>query len=304
MQADAGFFFEGWLPIEGDEAGSTSLKVCLERGVVDLSADTQVIQPTGAHKASLVYLHGFMCDGYGYLVEPEDFYRPKAKKKSKDKKKGSSTKKGKSDDQEDEEEQEYEPWPGLKVICPSAPTRSITAHDGEESSAWYDYLTDFDGEAEDDQPGEHLEEQARRIHAILDAEAAKVGARNVFLGGASQGCCMAMHAALTYERELGGVIGTMGHPLTSSPVTPEWLALKVPVYCYIGLADSTMPWDKWVGATWQRLEDAGAQLQVRKDEGIDHGEAEDEWLRHFLFEVLRPATVKTASASAKKKGKK
>ena len=36
---------------------------------------------------------------------------------------------------------------------------------------------------------------------------AEVGGKNVFLGGASQGCGTALHAALTYEGELGGVIG-------------------------------------------------------------------------------------------------
>jgi predicted esterase len=42
------------------------------------------------------------------------------------------------------------------------------------------------------------------VAAIRHAE---VGGKNVFLGGASQGCGTALHAALTYEGELGGVIG-------------------------------------------------------------------------------------------------
>merc|ERR1712187_322660 len=199
---------ESWLPLENDSDGETSLKICLGKGWVDLSADVQVIQPIGGiHKYSIVYLHGFTCDGYGYMLEPEHFYRPKAKKKTKSKKKGASAKKGEAED----DEEEYEPIPGLKCVLPSAPRRKITAYHGEENLAWYDYLVDNDGECEDDLPMEEVEEQCRRIHALLDAEVAKVGAKNVFLGGASQGCGVAMHAGMTYPGELGALVGTMGH---------------------------------------------------------------------------------------------
>merc|ERR1712139_155394 len=112
-----------------------------------------------------------------------------------------------------------------------------------------------------------------------------------------------MHAGLTYPGELGGLVGTMGHLLTCTPVSPEWLARKVPVYAYNGLADTTMPWEKWVKATWQRLEDAKADMHISTEEGIDHGEGEENWTRNFLTEVLRPASVKTSSAK-KKSGKK
>jgi phospholipase/carboxylesterase len=266
-----GFFFESWLPAEDDETRESSLKVLLENGWVDLSADVQVMQATGgSHKYSIVYLHGFTCEGYGYLAEPEYFYRAQDE----------------DDVQKSTNEKELEPFPGLKVILPSAPKRSITAHKGEENYAWYDYLTDHDGKCEDTQPMEEVEEQSRRIHALLDAEAVKVGARNVFLGGASQGCCQALHAGLTYPGELGAIIGCMGHVLSPTPITPEWVARQVPVYCYIGLKDTTMPWHEWVKPTWDRVEDAGGKLTVVFDDEADHGESEDQWLRHFFAEVL------------------
>jgi predicted esterase len=305
QELSSGVFWESWRGIEGDETGLTSLKKCIENAYVNLGSDVQIMQPTGGtHKYSLVYLHGFTCDGYCYMADPEYFYRPKAKKAKKAKKSDDGKKKAKkSDDGEDEDMPEYEPIPGLKVLLPSAPCRPITAHNSEEELAWHDYLTDNDGEAEDELPKEELEEQTRRIHAILEEEIAKVGARNVFLGGASQGCGMAIHAGLTFPGELGGLIGTMGHVLTSTPITPEWVSQKVPVYCYIGMADTTMPWDKWVQPTWQRLIDAGADVHVFKEDGADHGDSEDKWTRNFLAEVLRPASVKVSSAK-KKSGKK
>ena len=36
-----------------------------------------------------------------------------------------------------------------------------------------------------------------------------MGGKNVFLGGASQGCGTALHIALTYKGDLGGVIGRL-----------------------------------------------------------------------------------------------
>lgn len=297
-EAARGWFFEGWKldpADEGDEqAGTQSLQACLAKGWVDLATEAQTMQPAdGKHQYSLVYLHGFQCDGYSYLLEPEHFYRAKPKKKAK----------GKKSKKDEEDEQEYEPIPGLKVILPTAPRRKITCHNGKEEHSWYDYLTDFDGDQEDEFAEEELEAQQRRIHGILDAEAAKVGGKNVFLGGASQGCGVALHCGLTYEGELGAIVGTMGQLLTRTEVTPEWVARKVPVFVYIGLADSMMPWDKWVGQTWARLEDAGADIRIEKEPGVDHGEAEDGWTRNFLQTVLRPSSVK-AVAKKKTGGKK
>lgn len=289
QQATRGWFFESWQAISDDESGQRNLGNCLEKKWVDLSADVQVMYPHGSdHKKTLVYLHGFTCDGYSYLLEPHHFYRVKPKKK-----KGPANKKKK--DAGEDEEKEYEPHPGLKVLLPSACKRRITCYQGEMLESWHDYITDYEGEQEDEISQEDLEEVTRRIHCILDKEVALVGAKNVFLGGASQGCGVALHCALTYPGELGGVIGCMGHLLTCTPVTAEWVARRIPVFTYNGLADECMNWEKWVKATYSRLQDAGADIRIVTEEGVDHAEQEDEWIRAFLTEVLRPSSVKTAS---------
>lgn len=298
-----GYFFESWRTPQDDEVGARGLKACLDKGWVNLSAEVQVMQPTGGtHKATLVYLHGYMCDGCSYLLEPRYFYRPKAQKKKSKGKKADKSSKTDRDGEEDDDDIEYEPYPGLKVVLPTAPTRKITCHGGTENTAWHDYITDYNGEMEDQLAMEHVEEQTRRIHAIIDAEVALVGSRNVFVGGASQGCGMALHAALTYPGDLGAIIGTMGHVLSCTEVTTEWIARKIPVYNYIGDSDTIMPWEKWVKATWQRLEDAGAEVHTHLEPGVDHAESEEKWTRAFLKDRMSPATVK--SAAKKKAGKK
>jgi len=296
---ERGWFFEAWdaSGCDGDVA-QHELKSALEKGWLDFSAQDQVIAPTGAkHTHSFIYLHGYQCDGYSYMCEPEYFY--KVKKKAK--KKGSKSK-TKGDSMEDDDEEDFEPHPGMKVILPSAPLRKITAARAEEMPSWYDYLTDLDGEGEDDFPKEELEEVTKRIHELLDREVAAVGAKNVFLGGASQGSGVALHCALTYPGGgLGGICCTMGHVLSMTEIKSEWVETKTPVHVYHGLADETMPWEKWVEPTYKRLGEAGVTVKVTLEGNVDHGDGDREmaWTRNFLTEVLRPASVKKVEAKKK-----
>lgn len=281
--AERGWFFESWSG--SNSSPERSLQACLERDWINLSATEQVMYPPDNHTRSLVYLHGFTCSGYDYLKEPHCVYRPKPKKK---KAKGKASK-------DEEEEEELEPFPGLKVVFPTAPKRPITCYKGEVLHAWHDYITDHEGDQEDELSMEDLQETTARIHTLLDAEAALVGGKNVFLGGASQGCGTALHAALTYEGELGGVIGTMGHLLSCTPIKENWIAKKIPIFVYNGLEDSTMKWHEWVKATYCRLQDAKADIHIVLDEGVDHGENEDVWMRNFLTQNIKGSAAKSKS---------
>ncbi|OLQ11177.1 Acyl-protein thioesterase 1 [Symbiodinium microadriaticum] len=130
--------------------------------------------------------------------------------------------------------------PTSLVVLPTAPRRPITCYKGEMQHAWHDYITDHEGEREDELSAEDLQQTTERVHKMLDAEAALVGARNVYLGGASQGCGTAL---------------------------------------FNGLDDELMRWDVWVKATYERLAAAGAEVKMVVDEGVDHGEEEDKWIR-------------------------
>merc|ERR1740138_1727499 len=75
--------------------------------------------------------------------------------------------------------------------------------------AWFDYITDQGGSAENKIRLASLLAVRARIHSLIDREVQRLGGnpKRVILGGASQGCCVALDAALTYPEELGGVIG-------------------------------------------------------------------------------------------------
>lgn len=309
QECEVGWFHEVWdlptgcnmeLMFESSAPNGLPLKSCLEQGFIDFTSTEQVLYPRGKHTHSFIYLHGYTCTGYDYMSMPEYFMQVKKAKKKPSKSKAKKDKDGDGGD----EDLDLEPYPGLKVILPSAPVRTI-AYSGEETPSWHDYITDHDGEAEDDCPIEHLEEQAARIQRLIAAEAELVGARNVIVGGASQGCGVILHAVLTYEGEVGAVLGTMGHLLSCTPLPSEWAAKDIPVRCCIGMADSMMPWDKWVGDTWKRLQDAGVDVKIVKEEGVDHGDDGREmvWVRDFLADSMKskPAAKK---AAAKKSGAK
>jgi len=211
---------------------------------------------TGRHQYTLVYLHQFNCEGHGYAYwKPHYFY--------------SATK---------------FPFNGLKIVLPTARSIPITAHDQEEKFAWYDYLTDYDGVREDKVNMKSLRETRDRIFKILDNEIRLLDgdASRVLIGGASQGCCTALHCALQYPRNLGGVVGIVGHLLSCTPVPAA--KKNMPVSLYNGLDDTVMRWS-WVRKTFRRLEDVGySDLRMHREAGVQHdtGPKEREWLVDFL----------------------
>mmetsp|Transcript_98431 Transcript_98431/g.175297 ORF Transcript_98431/g.175297 Transcript_98431/m.175297 type:complete len:456 (+) Transcript_98431:56-1423(+) len=216
-----------------------------------------ILRPkTGKHQFTLVYLHQFNCEGSGYAYfRPHYFY--------------SATKFC---------------FNGLKIVLPTANTIPITAHDGEEKHAWYDYMTDYDGIREDKVNMTSLRETRDRIFQILEHEIQLLGgdASKVFIGGASQGCCAALHCAMQFPRVLGGFVGVVGHLLSCTPVPTS--KMRMPISLYNGHADNVMRWS-WVRKTIRRFEDAGfTNLSLRCEPGIEHdtGIKEREWLIDFL----------------------
>jgi len=208
------------------------------------------------HQYTLVYLHQFNCEGFGYAYnKPHYFY--------------SSTKFC---------------FNGLKIVFPNAPKIPITAQDGYEKNAWYDYLSDFDGVREDKVNMKSLRGTRDRIFQLLHHEIGLLGgdASRVLIGGASQGCCTALHCALQFPRVLGGFVGIVGHLLSCSPVPSA--KRHMPISLYNGLDDNIMRWS-WVRQTFRRLEHAGySNVRMHREPGVGHdtGPKEREWLVDFL----------------------
>ncbi|CAK0910354.1 unnamed protein product [Prorocentrum cordatum] len=156
---------------------------------------------------------------------------------------------------------------GLRVVMPDAPKIAMSCYEGRPHKAWYDYLTDRRGEAEDDADEVTLADTRRHLFDILDAELeflltaggggavgeAFVCKERLLVGGCSQGCAAAFDAALRYRHRLCAFVGVVGHPLSTTPLEKH---RGMPLHFFNGLGDKVMRWH-WVGPSLDRLRISG-----------------------------------------------
>ncbi|CZT19341.1 uncharacterized protein RCC_05189 [Ramularia collo-cygni] len=106
--------------------------------------------------------------------------------------------------------------PNTKFIFPTARKRHARWYDnGALLHQWFDGVPiDFQDAGmspeQRDWQLEGLKESCAFLEGIVREEVERVGARNVFVGGLSQGCAMGLQFLLSYEGELGGFVGMSG----------------------------------------------------------------------------------------------
>jgi len=101
---------------------------------------------------------------------------------------------------------------------PTAPTRAVTCSGGAHQTAWMDLdAIPVAAGARDDARG--FAASAALVHKLIDAEVARgTPARDVFVGGFSQGAALALWAGTTYGAPLGGIVALSGWwPATLPP---------------------------------------------------------------------------------------
>lgn len=232
----------------------------------DLKGDkVWLIEPSGRHTHSLIYLHGFGedNDGSGYPNVREFFHHPSLAE-----------------------------FTGLRILCPDAPVRPISVYAKEEMRSWYDYRTDHEGAAEDDLDDATLADSCNRIHLLVEQEAKALGnSTKVFVGGCSQGCITAFHAVATLPKRLvvGAFVGCVGHVLTRTPLKNLSSRVKDGVYFFQGENDAVMQW-QWVKDSFLRLEKVDTRVHIRRWPGVGHvlEGCEGEMLQDFLASVMPP----------------
>lgn len=267
------------------EASDRRKRIKIERRTADLlpAVIFWPVQPSTTHRWTLIFLHGMGNSALGNYEEKPHYF--------------------------------VDGTIALKVVIPTAPSRELTCFDkwwykvqargADKSShrprwrlmqfqAWYDYLTHRDGRREDDIDTESLHTMQRALHSVIMNEAAELQGRadRVILGGVSQGCCTALHAALTFPQRLGGFIGIVGHLLSSTPVDPHGPQAAMPLHFFHEVEDDIMRW-AWVQKGEQRLREAGFNVHARHardPEGHGHfiGGIEGRWVRSALQSICRP----------------
>ena len=129
----------------------------------------------------------------------------------------------------------------VRWIFPHAPVRPVTINAGYRMRAWYDLLgTEL--QRREDEPG--LRASLREVLALVARERARgVAARRILLAGFSQGCAMALLAALRCEERLAGVAGLSGYlPLANLTAAERHGAnADLPVFLAHGRMDPVVP---------------------------------------------------------------
>ncbi|TPP57337.1 Acyl protein thioesterase 1 [Fasciola gigantica] len=91
-----------------------------------------------------------------------------------------------------------------KLICPHAPSTSVTLNGGMRMPAWYD-IYNLQIDAKQDEKG--IMEASAELDKFVAAEISNgIPAKRIVIGGFSQGGSVALYHALTSNRTYGGVI--------------------------------------------------------------------------------------------------
>jgi phospholipase/carboxylesterase len=128
----------------------------------------------------------------------------------------------------------------LKIILPSAPKRNISWPNGTEYNilSWYDYFTCNNNKYEHDLINySHFNYQTNKIYKILDKELILLNnnAKNIIIGGFSQGGTLAFNIGLNYKYNLGGIIGI--HTIFMNNIININNANNIPIYLFSGKKD-------------------------------------------------------------------
>ncbi|KAL8950204.1 MAG: hypothetical protein Q9222_003751 [Ikaeria aurantiellina] len=102
-------------------------------------------------------------------------------------------------------------FPHAKFIFPTASKRRAQIYNRATINQWFDNWSPKQPDERTELQIEGLRERSSYIHSLLASAVEEVGAKNVVLGGLSQGCAAALIALLMWEGEaIGGVFGMCG----------------------------------------------------------------------------------------------
>lgn len=163
--------------------------------------------------------------------------------------------------------------PSTKFIIPRAPKLPVTALGEHEERTWFDILVDpVDPDMTEDSDG--LDASAEQLRALIDSEAALVGAEGVVVAGAAQGGTLALHMALSHPRRLAGVVAFSSYLALPSlyPAHVHAANSRTPVLVVHGRLDRAIPWETFAKPRYESLRKAVPSLPIetRVEFAMDH----------------------------------
>lgn len=167
--------------------------------------ETVVLEPTGAHRATLIWLHGLGADGYDFVPIVRELNLP----------------------------QEL----GVRFVFPHAPQRRVTVNGGFRMRAWYDVRYP-DLSVAVDEAG--VRESVAAVLALADQEQAQVGGWDkVMLAGFSQGGAISLQAGLSSGHPFAGLLALSTYLPIRAGINPD---NKIPIFWGHGTFDPVVPY--------------------------------------------------------------
>lgn len=225
------------------------------------------------HECTLIYLHGCSCRASQYLED--GWHLPWTGK---------------------------DRWGGLRTVLPDA---KVTMEPwGESERAWHAYVKRSSNRVGDYST---LQSTRERLAHIVYAEVERLGGRGdrVFLGGASQGCTVALDTYFLQARKLllGGFVGSVGFiPNDHQGYHGATRALEKlivdkeqrhrPIWLQCATDDHELvPWRSTVKPSLCRVEGRLPGIHVKEVKGRGHilDEWEGDFVRDFLEKFAPPS---------------
>ena len=151
------------------------------------------IPAPGAHRWSVIWLHGLGADGHDFEAIVPELRLPADH--------------------------------GVRFVFPHAPQRPVTVNGGMRMRAWYD-IAGADLAAKEDEAG--IAESAALVEALIERERALgVPASRIVLAGFSQGGAVALHAGLRHAERLGGILALSAYLLLGERLGSEMSAAEL-----------------------------------------------------------------------------
>ena len=164
---------------------------------------------------------------------------------------------------------------GFKFVFPRAPSRQVlnSGRGLDDVVAWYN-PTRFREDGSIDAStldAEQLAAQTKRLHWILEREAALLGgdAGKIVLGGTHMGGSVALHVAMSFPRPLGALL-CMRTCLLESVTTPDAAVSKTPVFVFAADADRVHPLHV-VREAFSRISAVGFNIEWHVEPELTHG---------------------------------
>jgi phospholipase/carboxylesterase len=229
--------------------------------MTDIPLTTLEIEPTGAARSSVIWMHGLGADARDFEPIVPELNLPTEL--------------------------------GIRFVFPNAPIRPVTVNGGMRMRAWYDVLT-MDLPRREDPDGVRASERA--INALLERETQRgVPADRIVLAGFSQGGAMALHTGLRYPDRLAGILALSCYIPLASTLSGERRPAnqQTPIFMAHGDYDAVIPM-RYGQQGAELLENLGYRVEWQ-DYGMGHEVCWEEirdvanWLGRVL--AVSPAWV-------------